>query len=46
MSPEYKARLDWAILGEFRSDQFIGEDRIRYEAESLKIIQQWECQLI
>lgn len=44
MTPEYQAQLDWVALGEFRPDQFSGEDRQRYEDESQKIIQQWDNQ--
>lgn len=44
MTPAYKARLDWAILGEFRPDQFTGEDRKQYEDEAMNISKQWDNQ--
>lgn len=44
MTPEYQAQLDWAILGEFKPDQFQGEERKRYENAANRIIKQWECQ--
>lgn len=44
MTPEYQAQLDWVILGEFKPEQYQGNDRIRYENTVNQILRQWECQ--
>ena len=43
-SPRYAARLDWAQIGEFRPEQFEGDERKEYEAEAAKIERQWDSQ--
>ena len=43
-SPRYAARLDWAQFGEFRPEQFEGEERKEYEDEAAKIERQWDNQ--
>ena len=37
MTPEMQARFDWVMVGEFRPDQFEGEDRKRYNQEASRI---------
>ena len=43
-SPRYAARLDWAQIGEFRPEQFEGDERKEYEDEAAKIERQWDNQ--
>lgn len=44
MTPEYQAQLDWVILGEFKPEQYQGEERIRYENAANQINKQWDNQ--
>ena len=44
MSPQFAARLDWAQIGEFRPEQFEGDERKEYEDEAAKIERQWDNQ--
>ena len=46
MTPEYQAQLDWAILGEFKPEQYQSEERIRYENTANQILRQWEYQTL
>ena len=44
MSPQFAAQLDWSQTGEFRPEQFEGDQRKEYEAEAAKIERQWDNQ--
>ncbi|MGP5476869.1 hypothetical protein [Pseudomonas helleri] len=44
MSPAMAAQIDWATVGEFCPDRFVGEARNEYEDEARRIQQQWDNQ--
>lgn len=43
-SPVLAAQLDWMQTGEFRPEQFTGDQREQYEAEAARIQRQWDNQ--
>lgn len=44
LNPVTQAQTDWALVGEFRPDQFSGEEREQYMQEAERIEKQWDNQ--
>lgn len=43
-TPAAQAQLDWITTGEFRPDQFTGQEREQYNEAAAAILRQWDAQ--
>jgi hypothetical protein len=45
-TPRMTAQLDWATVGAFSPEQFVGDQRQEYEDEASRIEREWDNQPI